>query len=510
MIVSCSIYLLRPAFAQVWNAAGSGTPISTSGLANVFANAVPGIRRKPQWLPAVNSLLGASQPFDLYNESAGALLTATFGAQTYVIAFGTGWSTIPLKGTVRDFGRKVVLSAINANKLRHVQRDQIFTNYLRAAERAPEATKLDAFGFDVMRDMVGAVEGDVDATVKHLGTHVYGATALRATIDLANLANVLGECGKLYASKAGAQKFPDLESFAEVIDDQLIKTLDTSLDAHLVAANPVVLQTPLAGPGTSYVHQYRFGRNTPGSSTHPVLEFNFWKSYLASKPSVLNLQSARDTPLHLLDEDLETLGDSCVYDAFCFESSIKGDTYVLSDGAWYSVSSSLQQHVGDVLKKLKQGKTSLQPKWNASMDEGQFNAAAAAAGGLVLMDKKLVHYGGNQSKFEFCDLLDSGNKALLFAKIPTKSAAMSHLIEQVRRTVQLFFSPDASFRKKLAAKHPAIATMVSKRPRPGDWELCIVSLGRAAKALPLFAQCSLAHLVRDLERDGHVVAYTVG
>jgi uncharacterized protein (TIGR04141 family) len=39
---------------------------------------------------------------------------------------------------------------------------------------------------------------------------------------------------------------------------------------------------------------------------------------------------------------------------------------------------------------------------------------------------------------------------LFFAKIPSKSSGMSHLVEQVRRTAELLFNSDGAYRKELA------------------------------------------------------------
>lgn len=89
---------------------------------------------------------------------------------------------------------------------------------------------------------------------------------------------------------------------------------------------------------------------------------------------------------------------------------------------------------------------------------------------------------------------------------------MSHLVEQVRRTVGLFFNPDAGFRKALDKKvgrhYPRLAKeWRQSRPHVGDWTLCFVSMGRAARDLPFFAKCSLANACNDLRRSGHKVAF---
>jgi uncharacterized protein (TIGR04141 family) len=98
--------------------------------------------------------------------------------------------------------------------------------------------------------------------------------------------------------------------------------------------------------------------------------------------------------------------------------------------------------------------------------------------------------GGAQSKFEFCDVLNLESKTLYFAKIGSKSSAMSHLLEQVRRTEELFFAPgDSSYRKALErvikTHHKGTRTdWLQTKPKNGDWNLCLVSLGRKKEDLP--------------------------
>lgn len=121
-------------------------------------------------------------------------------------------------------------------------------------------------------------------------------------------------------------------------------------------------------------------------------------------------------------------------------------------------------------------------------------------------------YGGGQSRFEFCDLMHPVTKRLYFVKVASKSSGMSHLVEQTRRTVELFFGPDPGFRKALEKKMKKLdpkadTTWTKARPRPGEWKLCFVSMGRTAMQLPFFARCSLANACRDLRTLGHDVEY---
>ena len=89
---------------------------------------------------------------------------------------------------------------------------------------------------------------------------------------------------------------------------------------------------------------------------------------------------------------------------------------------------------------------------------------------------------------------------------------MSHLLEQVRRTAELLFSNDGSYRKELTKLfkkyHPtADRNWLETRPSNGDWQLCLVSLGRRAENLPFFCQMRVSTAHNDLTQRGHDVSF---
>lgn len=153
------------------------------------------------------------------------------------------------------------------------------------------------------------------------------------------------------------------------------------------------------------------------------------------------------------------------------------------------------------------------PVWNTLDDEGTYNAGVPLKDGTIwLFDKKLVNFGGGRSRFEFCDLVHLDTKTLYFVKQPSGSTSVSHLCEQLRRTVENFFSTDDAFRKKLResiAKHDKSKDIswLTNRPHRHEWNLCLVSMGKHANQFPFFAKCGVARLVRELEQGGYRISF---
>jgi uncharacterized protein (TIGR04141 family) len=226
----------------------------------------------------------------------------------------------------------------------------------------------------------------------------------------------------------------------------------------------------------------------------------------------VSVATAKAMTVHMVDEGAQELGECNVFECFGYEGSLNGRPYVLSSGVWFEVVPTFLKRINDTVKGIP-APAKLLAAWNQVADEGTYNDSCAKKDkSLLHFDKKDVWYGGGQSRFEFCDLMHLSTKRLYFVKVPSKSSGMSHLVEQTRRTVELFFGPDPGFRtalekriKKLNSKTDTTWTKV--RPRPGDWKLCFVSIGRSAAQLPFFARCSLANAYRDLRNLGHDVEY---
>jgi len=243
----------------------------------------------------------------------------------------------------------------------------------------------------------------------------------------------------------------------------------------------------------------------------PYLLVESWMSLLKEKKLVPSIKEAKNSRIHLLDEGKEEFKNYSVFDCFCYELALEGLPYILSSGVWYKVVSDFLKRVNQYVAKIKKSSVVL-PEWDQVESESQYNTRCAKGPAFLLFDSADVIFGGGQSRFEFCDFLHQKTKTLFFAKIPSKSSGMSHLVEQVRRTAELLFSTDRAYRQKLASVfatyHPkADASWLESRPSNGDWNLCMVSLGRTANKLPFFAKCALWRIHKELTERGHNVSF---
>ena len=126
-----------------------------------------------------------------------------------------------------------------------------------------------------------------------------------------------------------------------------------------------------------------------------------------------------------------------------------GIPYVLSSGTWHQVVPDFLGRVNQYVDKIAKPPVPLLA-WNQAENEASFNIRCGNAQGFLHFDSADVIFGGGQSRFEFCDFLHQKSKTLFFAKVGAKSSGMSHLVEQVRRTAELLFNVDGSYRVELA------------------------------------------------------------
>ncbi len=470
--------------------------------------------KAPNWAGAVTGLLQPPGTVDLDTQSPGGLLFIRRQGRVFVLTFGHAWMRLRNEWLEPDFGRRVALNSMKEDSLIELRSEQVFAKGHLASERAPRGSSVDSFGVEFDRDMVSVVEGL--STVALFGKVIRGGTNFRGNVDIDDLAAILDRALTEFASNAYKKRWPDIDNLVAVRDPAVANVLEKGLDAELAAgqgSKKIVLFTPQQRKGDSLiVSSYVIGRLSKSPPLTPYLTFGAWEGYAKKRGMALTVATAKSLAVHLMDDGVQELGECSVFDCFGYEGSLGGKPFVLSSGTWFEVVPNFLKRINDTVKAIPLPSKAL-TAWNQVDDEGTYNESCAKKDkSLLHFDKKDVWYGGGQSRFEFCDLMHLSSKRLYFVKVASKSSSMSHLFEQTRRTVELFFAPDPGFRKALQAKikklNPkADTSWTTMRPRPGEWKLCLVSMGRPASQLPFFARCSLANTYRDLRNLGHDVEY---
>jgi len=296
-----------------------------------------------------------------------------------------------------------------------------------------------------------------------------------------------------------------------------IDALDTILDTEISGGN-LLARVGLAPPASLEVIDqdvyFSYGRwNKANHARSWSLQYQEWVATLGGRQP--SLHEAREDKIHVADAATGLRRTSIkVKDALSFDTVRTDGHYLIFSGNWYRASPNLNNKLNAFLGQL-QASAFPPPQWDGVSDEGSYNVAACnSTPSLIHMDARNVFYGPGQSKFEFCDFLDPTNKILYFVKNPSSSAGMSHLYEQARRTAELFFGSNPDYIDKLRVAllrgRPTLdVSWLSTYSRSLDWEICLVSMGRAASSLPMFAKCGLMRVHRELASRFRAVTYCV-
>lgn len=344
-----------------------------------------------------------------------------------------------------------------------------------------------------------------------------GGQALRIELDVKRLPETLDAIAERFQSNDHKANWPELNMLAIVRDTDKLDELDAALDAVLAGPNAaarVALATSADRTGDGVLPQsFVIGRKSKLAAAAPYLVYGNWEAYLKKEGLTPSVASATATAVHLLDEDAEQIGLCSMYECFGAEvSDAGGASFALSSGKWYQADADFIQRTNNELALIPGPKLAL-GNWVQGDHEEVYNQKACAADpALWLFDQEDVYYGQAGSKFEFCDILHLPTKTLYFVKHPTRSASVSHLSEQLRRTAELFFSHDPAYRAALVEAIVKTGkgwdtNWTQAKPLRHEWTLCLVAMGTPMLKFPFFAKCGLARLLRDLQQRNFNIAF---
>lgn len=519
--LEASVYLLKPPITEEARATLNTMAPNPRNLRDLIPQGVffpiPGTPKPPQWASTIQPLVTGDAPIELTGQFPGGVLWVPVNGRVFLVSLGYAHTRLDNEWFEAEFGKIASLSIVPPGMVLEVSAEQVFARKHVASERAPKASDVKNFGFQSDRDLVSAVEGTPrDADQRLVGKRISGSTSFRCSLPTNHIPEALEFIYSRFTSGDHSQSFPEMLNLIAVKDEAAISALDALLEES-VTANNAEQRIALVAPSGKvsdgiYPTHFSYGKLIGNPATTPNLSVSGWDHYLRRIGEQRSVNSARGTKVNFLADDKSLLGSTNLYQCIASDVTHQGSPHVLSAGIWYRTN---QTHLTQVTTKLTSlaGPQHALPQWDGTIPEGTYNERACQLGSnFSYFDKDLIHYGGGQSKFEFCDIAHLDSRTLYFVKKASASAGMSHLYEQARRTSELFFSPDSTFRnhlkEKLLARDATMnTTWLDDLPKRHEWNLCLVSMGKTANQLPLFAKCGIARLVRELESGGFNISF---
>ncbi|SOT93077.1 TIGR04141 family sporadically distributed protein [Xanthomonas arboricola] len=515
--LTVTVFLIRRNYYSEFNGLlkklGSG--FNLSGGLNGRFYPIEDDEKFPVWVnliaPKFVPVIGVKK---LKSQSPAGIISCKVKNKLLVITFGHAWMKLKNDWVESDFGRRVCLNVIDENDLKQLRSEQILAKRHRSIERSPKNANLYAFNYESDRDLVFSVEGI--GRKRFFQGNIRGGAPLRFDIEADFLPKALLSAIKRMGH-GYRKKFPDIDNLIPITLKDEIDKLDQELGKEIKAGNTANRIT-MAPPASLEVfdHDIYFSHGRWAGGAHAKSWSLIYAEWIASlKSAKPNLEVSTRKSIHVIDAATGFRKSSISpRDSFSFDVTRPDGHFITFSGKWYKASPNLESKISIFLKNLS-ASSFAPPAWNQTDHEGIYNTKACVANpSLVHMDARNVNYGGGYSRFEFCDFADPVNKVLYFVKNPGSSAGMSHLYEQARRTSELFFGNNIYYFNNLLLtvqkNYPALVVdWLVNYPRSSEWEICLVSMGKQASQLPMFAKCGLMRVHRELSTRFKAVTYTV-
>jgi uncharacterized protein (TIGR04141 family) len=464
--------------------------------------------RSPGWVTFLKPTF-ASALDSLLNSSTAAVLCFQAGGRWFAVAFGHGRSLIEPTAYEPDFGLKVALNTVNADKLRSVDLRVLDDMVLTRRVQASRGSATEVFGMDPSRDLLRGVTGEPRAELG-LGKRLAGADSLvlLAELDLPGLPAKAADLLSFYKRTDYLARFGWVDRVKRVRKEQT-----PELDQLLVAAianlsNQTIYLAPPVALDWSKVDGFRFSREPDGTATHVELDLD---DYLRAVNGAPSLGQLRSHEVWVFEQGSSEPSESwSVYRSLVFQAKHRDHLYLLVEGQWFEVAKTFSDDVDRRLTnipKIDLGFPACQPNER----EDHYNAGAVADDRThrALMDKKLITAFEAREPFELCDIF-TDSRQLIHVKKRYASSSLSHLFAQGRIAAQAFLRDDTvreKARLHLREANPALEGLVPlPRPESGrEFEIVFAIIADNDSGLPgnlpFFSRLNLVLAAEEI-RDG--------
>jgi uncharacterized protein (TIGR04141 family) len=448
-------------------------------------------------------------------QSTGALLSVERGQRILVFTFGQGWHALQDDSYETDFGLKVALNSLDADKIRSVDAKTIDERTLNIRRQSSRSSAIETFGLDIARDLVRAVTG-VPINLA-LAKRVTGADALSfsAELEMEDLGTKCDQLLEEYAKETYKERFAWIDKLKPVKDKSTQDELNLCLLKDF--ENRKGENIYLAPPGIAdwdRVHYFYFianqKRHTDDKRTDLDID-DYWSYFTKKDEFAIEIIKQRDKVVMIVGDD-EIESTIPLYKCIVFEVQHKSSTFILSEGHWFKIDRDFVKETDENLLKIKDAGLNLP---NAEQDEREedYNSRVARERGYLLLDRQNIPVTG-RGKIEFCDLLTKNLQVIHVKKHKSSSSTLSHLFAQGRVSA-ITFLENRDFRRRLRDVVKKLDSESAKiipidRPDPSQYEVVYAIISGITDKqwqlkLPFFSRLNLVETAKDLRRSGYNV-----
>jgi uncharacterized protein (TIGR04141 family) len=392
----------------------------------------------PAWVGFVDDATSDPLP-TIASTLNGAIIFVERQGRLWALTFGTGHLFVDEDRAEPRFGLKTVLNLVDIEQLRSVGSRVYEDVVVRTVKQVSRRTTRDAFTIDDTRDILRDVTG-APRSPSEWGTELTGGTALSLSVpvEVRDLPALLDRISTEQARDTYKAGFAFVDFIQAVSDPALVERLDVDLlsavtgskisDVYLAPPEPILYED---------VGGFLFFRERLDDA-HDELDLQDYRHRVDQ--ATLTIADLRSNAVRLISASTGTERRSwSIYRCLVHETTLDGQTYLLSEGDWFEIDPTFVARVDREVGMIPPSGVVLPPALRGEA-EGLYNARAASAANLALMDRKLVMIGG--TSIEIADLVSSSGD-LIHVKRKTQSATLSHLFSQGRISAESLKSDEA-------------------------------------------------------------------
>lgn len=377
----------------------------------------------------------------------------------FVLTFGYGRTLINRSAIEERFGLKCVLNSVKNDTLRAIHFADVSGSAKRSSEQLSRIGDIDDFAIDTERNLLSQVTAKCGEDELLCGT-VTGGDSLAVTkeIDIDNVQEFLKSLYELFCQETYKQDFDWVDNIAPVKDPALEQKLwDESIRqiANYSYNDDSQHDLWMAVPDIidwDRIEGFQIGSQTD-ENDEPILQddvllADVLRSFKKPLTSIDQLKNKRVTAISK-ENGLPYQGWQA-HKCLVGDLAYGGESYCVLDGAWYEIRSDYLNRINEDFMDTDESDIDFIPypqndgeqfvddfdgKKIKLEKEGLYNYKLEKAlaqkfpNHFLLMDKRLISYGGGRSRIEFCDVLADDGKRIHIKRY-SGSATMSHLFNQ--------------------------------------------------------------------------------
>ena len=472
---------------------------------------------QPRWLAYLADATDETLP-GLRNQLHGGLVLVRVihrGEQRVLaFTFGNGRTLLDLDRIEHDFGLRVVLNSVDADRLRSVETKVFDELVMHTARQASRSSPTATFDIDDTRDLLRAVAGvprDQGFARRIAGSD---SLSMSSEAEIHQLGELSRQLLELYDSEDFKEAFGFIEHVRPERTASTIERLDRQLEASL-RGGPLDQSVHLAPPEVidfDIVDGFLYpGERRDRDELHEDLVLaDFLMAVGRANLTIPLLHSSR---IRAIDSGGAEVNAWPAYRCLVFEVREGTDLYMLSEGQWFLVQQQFAAQVDADIRNIPTIDLGW-PAAGANEAERDYNARVVASiDNLGLFDRVRITVPGARTPIEICDVM--ARDRLVHVKRRTTSATLSHLFAQGRGAAEAFrFEPDVreQMRIHLGPGHVLTGTIPLLEPAPRQFEIVFGVVAKNAPDLPMglpfFSKLNLARTAKQISRTlGYRVAF---